>query len=68
MTETILRTGRVLFVDKVTQQGQWRPVQDNEGSIEVHIGRDLARTPDGWVTLSSDLISEVVWDSQQGAS
>jgi len=59
-----VRTGTI-FLKNTLDQGKHHDVRENEnGSVDYLLGVGVARTADGWVTLSSDLKDRVQWNSE----
>ncbi len=60
----IIRTGRVTLSGKrgtLPKPESFLVQQWSDGAAYYYLGRDLARTSDGWVALTVPL-EEVVWD------
>jgi hypothetical protein len=62
--ETPTRTGSVhLKVSYFPTRYETFPVRQwADGTTDYYLGRDLARTADGWVTLPADQLDRVAWD------
>jgi SLT domain-containing protein len=66
MTKT--RYGRVMLREGPGRGfGSYLVREEEDGSLAYYLGRDLARTADGWVTLGEEHRPKVVWDRERAA-